>query len=519
MRTENLQCYHCGNIMLIDRGLLEQPVTCLKCHQTIESNWDAGQIEDVHEDLSAAIRQASDERDSIFATTEPPLDALFGDEEAPQVQMPSAPKAPPFVDVAQSDSLLSIPLTSASADAVDGSPTTLSESPIEPPDEKPKETISPGIGDLLLLPAWENRSPDALVADQVKQSAGHSLSSGDIADVGLSSFPQGAPAEESPLPGFAEGLLSSASSDALAAPDFTIVQHGSGGEQVDLKTGERPDSGTSLRNREFLSSLPRRATPQGMRSGLFLAVVVIPLISYSILATIAIIILYLRPQQPSLEYLPDLDGDLKGTKSQKKASVSYERLSPDSPLPEKLWVSLGGTLRLGDVEVKPKKVELRPIQIRRAGAEGEIETEEKSSFVLHIECKNVSEDLVFSPSDPFFDRAWKSSQPLKPYNFLDVGSKRIYGGAIPWRPGRELEGRELVVGQTYRYLEPGQSLSTVVCTDPAEDSTGLLDNHKGLIRWRVQFRRGLVSVGGRNISTTGVVGVKFSKEEIDLPKS
>jgi hypothetical protein len=524
MQTENLQCYHCGNVMLVDRDLLDQPVTCSKCLQTIESKYDAGHPAGEAKEFASPFGQASEEQESIFGSAEPQLDALFGDEEVLQVQMPSEPKAPSLVEVGQSETIL--PFSAGAANEIKRETAPLAESNSKAIASSSIEPVSPELQDRPLSassgfhPADGAPMPSAQNEEErLLKFTGQQPPFADLADL---TNPESTGLGSSGValaPAFSVGSSPSPSSDALAGPDFAVIQHGNTSQHADMHNEDRPDSGTSLRNREFLASLPRRATPREMRSGLFLAVVVLPLISYSILATIAVIILYLRPAQPSLEYLPDLEGDLKGVKSQKKTSMSYERLSPDSDLPERLWVALGGTIRLGDVEVTPKKVELRPIQIRHAGADAETEAADKQSLVLHIEYKNVSDDLVFSPTDPYFDRRWKPSQPAKPYNFVDLDGKKLYGGALAWSAGHSLEKRDAVVGQTYRYLEPGQISSTIVCTDPEDEAGGLIEAQKGLIRWRVQLRRGPVRLDGRSISTTGVIGVKFSKEQITRPAS
>src|SRR5262249_29187901 len=68
--------------------------------------------------------------------------------------------------------------------------------------------------------------------------------------------------------------------------------------------------------------------------------------------------------------------------------------------------------------------------------------------------------------------------------------------------------------QTYgEHLQPGQELSTVVCTDPEVDIAADLAKASTLL-WRVQGRRGLVEYKDREYSTTAVVGVEFTKQDI-----
>jgi S-adenosylmethionine hydrolase len=271
-------------------------------------------------------------------------------------------------------------------------------------------------------------------------------------------------------------------------------------------------------NREFISSeFPHVSRPglvqRGMRESIFIVAVVIPLISYSILATIAVAILYLRPQSHPLEYLPDLEGDFKGSKRDKQTSIIYERPQPDAELPDKLRVALGHTIALGALEVTPLNVDLRRLKIRQPGVSSE--TTMQDSLVLHLRFKNTSDDLTFSPTDPFFDRRWKDmSYGSKPYTFLQIGERRLYGGALAWNRGEPSENREKIDGQDYRLLHPGEESTTIVCSDPTDSVAELLQNYHGPLQWRIQVRRGLAQVGDRQIPATAVIGVSFTDEDI-----
>jgi hypothetical protein len=287
------------------------------------------------------------------------------------------------------------------------------------------------------------------------------------------------------------------------------------------ETPARPaaDADAGLPAEPFPPVAGRPLVQHGRAGGWFIALVVIPLISYSILATVLIVILYLRlqaPQRSPLEELPDLEGDFRGAARQKPVSQTYERIAPETPLPPHLRVGLGRSVQVGDVEVTPERIELRKIVYR--GPNAQPEPAAKESLVLNLRLRNVSRDVVFSPTDPFFDRRWKPrSDPrsARPYTFLEVGDHRLYGGPLPWhRDGV----RETVEGQTYTRLQPGEDLTTVVCTDPDDQVSDLLRAAPGPFLWRVQLRRGLVRVGRREIPATAVVGVEFARDEIRAGK-
>jgi S-adenosylmethionine hydrolase len=261
-------------------------------------------------------------------------------------------------------------------------------------------------------------------------------------------------------------------------------------------------------------SLPPRPIPRGMRGGYFIALVFVPLVSYALLATLAVFILYTRPAAPDpLERLPDIEGDLKGSRRQKQDAVSYERVSPESPLPANLRVAVGRTLRVGDVDIRPQQIALRRLVFRQARFDPEPAAE--NSLVLTILFRNASADAVFSPTDPYFDRRWRSSGTSgRPYSFLDIGAKRVFGGALDWQAGRSAERRESIDGQNYKLLAPGEELTSLVCTDPDAKVEQLLSGYNGPLLWRVQVRRGLVPVRGRDVSASAVVGVTFSTADI-----
>jgi hypothetical protein len=299
-------------------------------------------------------------------------------------------------------------------------------------------------------------------------------------------------------------------------------------EAVDAGTGD-PASASRLGQSaerdpptlEASLQLPPRAVPTGMRGGLFIALVFMPLVSYAILATIAVVILYTRPPPPDpLERLPDLEGDFKGTEHQKQSQLSYERVSPESDLPAPLRVPLGKTLRVGDVEVTPLSVELGRIVYRQPGVT--TENSDSRALVMHLLYRNVSADCVFSPTDPYFDRRWRPGSAGKPYGFLEIGQKRYFGGALVWQSGRSANRRETIDGQCYRSLHPGEELTSMVCTDPEPVFEEILASYVGPLLWRVQVRRGLVSVAGGEVSATAVIGVLFAPADVrrqDLPLS
>jgi hypothetical protein len=273
---------------------------------------------------------------------------------------------------------------------------------------------------------------------------------------------------------------------------------------------------------DLSSALPTPTRPMvyhGRGSGWVIALLVIPLISYSVLSTVAVLILYFRPQPPHpLEMMPDVEGDYPGGTKKLKVG-SYERPRPDEGLPPQLRVALGHSLTLGDLEVTPQSVQVCKIRYRTEGRDRSEESPEPT-LVLRLRLKNVGHDVAFYPTDPYFDRRWTGNKDLKPYTYLDTGpgGKKFYGGAVAWKPrkvGRMADPREIVEGQNHgRDLGPGQEMDTFVCTAPEEHVPDYLEKHDGPLLWRVHLRRGRVAVGDHEKSATAVVGVEFTRQDI-----
>jgi hypothetical protein len=254
----------------------------------------------------------------------------------------------------------------------------------------------------------------------------------------------------------------------------------------------------------------RRSRGTGMFSVYLLSV----LVPYAIFATALAIYFYFQWKSVPhpLEYLQDI-GDPKDQPSHKGGSRTYLRIPPDTPLPDRLKVSLGQSIRVGDLEVKPERVTRERVVFRyRKG--GEPERADEESLVLHLRLKNVSADLPFKPTDPAFAHWWKPglSERSKPYTYVEVGAKRRFYGGPKWHDDQG----EYVVGQEKdnQELPPGEERTTVICTDPADQVPVYLDKNPARPLWRVQLRRGLVSIDDHEVSATFVIGVEFDRTDV-----
>jgi hypothetical protein len=256
------------------------------------------------------------------------------------------------------------------------------------------------------------------------------------------------------------------------------------------------------------------------KSGRIIAMVLIPLISYSILATVAVI--YLRffqttsSQPHPLEMIPDVEGENPGVKKVKKRVMVDFHGRQELKVPSYLRLALGETMHIGDLEVTPTAVELRPIAFLMPGKQPEMS--ERKSLVLHLHLKNVSKDLAFCPLDPYFVRAWREvpgeSKAGMPFTYLEAGRERFYGGPIALAE-RE-ERHESIRGQKLEHeLMPDEEMDSFVCTDPELPVEAALQRATRPLLWRVQVRRGLVKTPSRGeVAASAVIGVEFTRDDL-----
>jgi phage FluMu protein Com len=219
--------------------------------------------------------------------------------------------------------------------------------------------------------------------------------------------------------------------------------------------------------------------------------VLIFLIPYSVVITLAFgYVLYLNrsyKETDPLERLPDPNPKDGGAER-----VPNKRVSHDLPLSDKLKTALNQPLKIGDLIVKPLEVTINP----------------DGDLVLALHLQNTSTDTRFNPFPDSFSRFRKGLD--LPYTFLQVGQERIYGGFTEWSkkdprlgPGEEMTAKLIVSGQL------------------PEERTRIdrVRRSQDQLLWRVHVRRGFSEVAGKTISTTAVIGVRFTGADVkDLRK-
>ncbi len=300
-----------------------------------------------------------------------------------------------------------------------------------------------------------------------------------------------------------------------------------------------PDSGAPLAGAETPPAeeglpLPIAHKPRVARSNPWvIPLIIAPLAFYSFMATLYILDMqflhFFSPPPPPhpLEMVPDLEGDNKGDARHggKRGSVDTRWPDPLQPLPAQLRVPLGGTLAVGDLEVRPLKVERKRISYAIGNTQPQPATED--SLALYLRLRNCSRDVVFKPMDRFFARARPTGLTAIPqYTILERGDRKFYGGPLTWIAQAVAKRADSHANIEYVYqqvvnqeLKPGEEMTTFICTNPADHAVKALDGYQGPLLWRVQLRRGLVkwtTKAGveREDSATAVVGVEFTAADV-----
>jgi hypothetical protein len=163
------------------------------------------------------------------------------------------------------------------------------------------------------------------------------------------------------------------------------------------------------------------------------------------------------------------------------------------PLPGENIGSLGKTLRIGDLEVTPVGVVVAPLNLVRSIKPSKRRREESPSLVLRLKLRNISTDHTFAPLERAFVREQTSALDRSSVRTLDDQCIKLFPLA--------LESEWSIVGQEFPVLEPGNSVETLIGTEP-----GAADRLTGEATWRVRLRIGPYR--------SDVIGVRFDKNDV-----
>jgi hypothetical protein len=263
----------------------------------------------------------------------------------------------------------------------------------------------------------------------------------------------------------------------------------------------------------------RGPTPaEGGRSNLVLAI----LAPYALFMTVMAIYYYNKFSETAnrtpLDQIPDLLGEYQ--QKQTKGSPQSRTVPlppPDQNLPARLVTTLGQPLQIGAIEVTPLSVEYRAwsgLTKVKNRAEPR-KTPIKPTLVMHVRLKNVSPDLTFYPTDPYFDRNPKQAND-RPYTLVDVGGHKYFGGLIEYITEPGGTERTWLAGQENddKPLAHGELRETVLVARPGDGLFDAVQKAKDPAVWRMHVRRGLMPYHGTEVPVSAVIGVSFTAADI-----
>ena len=170
------------------------------------------------------------------------------------------------------------------------------------------------------------------------------------------------------------------------------------------------------------------------------------------------------------------------------------------------------------MEVEPVRVEVRRLEIKTApkGGGRPVENRTGEAVVLTLKIRNTSDDLTLYPMDPAFTRLFTGTTgEAKPGTALEVGKQVYRGGAIAW-PWSDRIAREYEAAQEADAtpLKPRESREYVVFTAPDPKIVREVRATAEPLLWRVQVRRGLIPVKGKDVPVTAIIGVEFRSADV-----
>ena len=177
------------------------------------------------------------------------------------------------------------------------------------------------------------------------------------------------------------------------------------------------------------------------------------------------------------------------------AGSSRQKLAgdPPAPLPAQNLTRMGEPIRLGEVEVLPRFLVRRALDlVHLAGASGD-KRETPPSLVLTVRLKNVSATREFAPLTPTMLRDVSLSDDQ---SFIELpGGRRI----AMFRLATESEWS--IEDQILPTLKPGEEADTIL----ASEAVSMPDLASPMI-WRVKLRTGTFR--------TDVVGIRFTVQDV-----
>jgi hypothetical protein len=163
-------------------------------------------------------------------------------------------------------------------------------------------------------------------------------------------------------------------------------------------------------------------------------------------------------------------------------------------IPDENIVTLGSALRVGDLQIRPLSVALQRVELVGSIDASKYRAEESESLVLRMQLTNLSKSQRFAPLELAYIR--EQSSPLDRCLITTPGSRTIGAFAL------DVFSEWSIVGQEARVLERGETLETIIASEP-----GASEQMKSDMTWRVRLRIGPFR--------TDVVGIRFKDHEVE----
>ena len=135
---------------------------------------------------------------------------------------------------------------------------------------------------------------------------------------------------------------------------------------------------------------------------------------------------------------------------------------------------MGQTVRIGEVEITPLSVALVPIELVRTIEPVEYRVEERNSLVLRFKLTNLSNQQSLKPLARSLISDAASPLDRSFVVLPDGGKIEVYPLAV--------ESEWLISGQEFSILKPGESVATLVASEPVRD-----DRLAEEMTWRVRL--------------------------------
>ena len=228
------------------------------------------------------------------------------------------------------------------------------------------------------------------------------------------------------------------------------------------------------------------------------SLLVILLASYASAVTIGLVWVLLSGRK--VQESPSLADD-SAVSSPRDPGVRADRsrtLSGPVAIPETHRVTLGKTIRVGDLEITPLALTEGPVELERTLTERVLKKEGDHALTLAIRFRNVSQSSLFAPLDEAFIRQRLRTEPE---SFVESMS----GVPIIANYPLAVESEWSIVGQVFRELRPQETFESLIVSE-----ADVLTKVEPEMIWRIRLRTGIERLGD--------VGVVMNATEIKAGK-